>query len=64
MREIAVTTERRTQLLNITRQVEEALGETDGASAALVYVPHTTAAVTATSDPAKTAEMLYSLLCL
>ena len=46
MREIAVTTERRTQLLNITRQVEEALGETDGASAALVYVPHTTAAVT------------------
>ena len=46
MREIAVTTERRTQLLNITRQVEEALGEPDGASAALVYVPHTTAAVT------------------
>ena len=46
MREIAVTTERRTQLVNITRQVEEALEEADGASAVLVYVPHTTAAVT------------------
>ena len=48
MREIAVTTERRTQLVNITREVEEALGEQagDGGSAALVFVPHTTAAVT------------------
>jgi secondary thiamine-phosphate synthase enzyme len=48
VREIAVTTERRTQLVNITREVEEALAETDagGASAALVFVPHTTAAVT------------------
>ena len=46
MREIAVTTERRTQLVNITRQVEEALDEAGGASAVLVYVPHTTAAVT------------------
>ena len=48
MREIAVTTERRTQLVNITRQVEEALAGAggDGGSAALVFVPHTTAAVT------------------
>jgi secondary thiamine-phosphate synthase enzyme len=48
VREIAVTTERRTQLVNITRQVEEALAqeEPDGGSAALVFVPHTTAAVT------------------
>ena len=46
MREIAVKTDRRTQLLNITRQVAEAIGEADSASAALVFVPHTTAAVT------------------
>jgi secondary thiamine-phosphate synthase enzyme len=48
VREIAVTTERRTQLINITKQVEEALGEAtpDGTAAALVFVPHTTAAVT------------------
>ncbi len=53
MREIRLTTERRTQLVNITEQVREALGEADGA-AALVYVPHTTAAVTINEhlDPA------------
>ena len=46
MREIAVKTERRTQLVNITAQVEDALEVGDDASAALVFVPHTTAAVT------------------
>ena len=47
MREIAVSTERRTQLLNITRQVEEALAEAGrDAAAVLIFVPHTTAAVT------------------
>ena len=46
MREIALRTERKTQLLDITEQVEQALGETNGAAAALVYVPHTTAGVT------------------
>ncbi len=53
MREIRLRTERRTQLLDITRRVEEALGEADG-SAALVYVPHTTAGVTINehADPA------------
>ena len=45
MREITVTTERRTQLLDITRQVREALDGLTGA-AALVFVPHTTAGVT------------------
>ncbi len=45
MREITVTTERRTQLIDITRQVREALDGLSGA-AALVYVPHTTAGVT------------------
>ena len=46
MREISLKTERKTQLVNITRQVEAALGDTNGAAAALVYVPHTTAGVT------------------
>ena len=46
MQEISLSTERRTQLVDITRQVEDALDGADGASAALVYVPHTTAGVT------------------
>lgn len=54
MREIRVTTERRTQLLDITGEVREALGDLSGAAAALVYVPHTTAGVTIQehADPA------------
>ena len=46
MQEIILTTDRRTQLIEITELVREALGDTDGAAAALVYVPHTTAGVT------------------
>jgi len=46
VQQFSLKTERRTQLVQITEQVQEALGETDGASAALVYVPHTTAGVT------------------
>ena len=46
MHEISLKTERKTQLLNITDQVQAALGEPNGAAAALVYVPHTTAGVT------------------
>ena len=46
MREIQVTTERKTQLLDITAQVREAVGFDAEGSAALVYVPHTTAGVT------------------
>lgn len=46
MQEIRLRTERRTQLLDITKQVQAALGEPEGAAAALVYVPHTTAGVT------------------
>ena len=55
MQEIRLKTERHTQLVDITDQVQHALGETNGAaSAALVYVPHTTAGVTINehSDPA------------
>jgi secondary thiamine-phosphate synthase enzyme len=44
VREIQVQTERKTQLVNITEDVRGAL-EADGAAAALVYVPHTTAGV-------------------
>jgi len=41
-------------LVDITRDVQEALEGADGASAALVYVPHTTAGVTINehADPA------------
>ena len=46
MQEIAITTERKTQLVNITEQVQAALDDPNGAAAALIYVPHTTAGVT------------------
>jgi len=54
VQELRVKTERRSQLVDITREVEEALGELNGATAALVYVPHTTAGVTINehADPA------------
>ena len=54
MREIGLRTERKTQVVDITRDVQEALDGADGASAALVYVPHTTAGVTINehADPA------------
>ena len=45
VREIQLTTERKTQLLDITGGVREALGSEAQGSAALVYVPHTTAGV-------------------
>ena len=50
MREISLRTERRTQLLDITEQVEQALNGANGAAAALIYVPHTTAGVTINED--------------
>jgi secondary thiamine-phosphate synthase enzyme len=46
VREIDLQTERKTQLVNITDDVRAALGGNGEASAALVYVPHTTAGVT------------------
>jgi secondary thiamine-phosphate synthase enzyme len=46
VREIDLSTDRKTQLVEITREVEAALNGADGASAALVFVPHTTAGVT------------------
>jgi secondary thiamine-phosphate synthase enzyme len=53
--EISVQSERRTQLIDVTDDVREAVsGELAGASAVLVYVPHTTAGVTINehADPA------------
>ena len=50
MHEISLKTERRTQLLDITSEVEKALNGANGAAAALVYVPHTTAGVTINED--------------
>jgi len=50
VREISLHTERRTQLVEITPLVEQALNGVDGAAAALVYVPHTTAGVTINED--------------
>ncbi len=44
MHELTLTTERRTQLLEITEQVRRAAAGASG-SALLVYVPHTTAGV-------------------
>ena len=54
MREISLRTERRTQLVDITEEVSRALESANGAAAALVYVPHTTAGVTINegADPA------------
>ncbi|MHB8643566.1 MAG: secondary thiamine-phosphate synthase enzyme YjbQ [Gaiellaceae bacterium] len=54
MQEIRIRTERRTQLLDITRKVEAALDGAGDASAVLVFVPHTTAGVTINehADPA------------
>ena len=54
MREIRLHTDRRTQLVDITALVREALSDANGAAAALVYVPHTTAGVTINehADPA------------
>ena len=53
MKELRINTARRTQFLDITRDVREAVNG-DGGSAVLVYVPHTTAGLTINehADPA------------
>jgi secondary thiamine-phosphate synthase enzyme len=54
MREIKIRTDRRTQLLDITGEIQGALDGSGDASAVLVFVPHTTAGVTINehADPA------------
>ena len=64
MPEISVQSERRTQLIDVTTQVREALSaELGGASAVLVYVPHTTAGVTINehADPAVARDLEVAL---
>jgi secondary thiamine-phosphate synthase enzyme len=53
-RDFEVRTERKTQAIDITRDVRAALAGAADASAALVYVPHTTAGVVVQehADPA------------
>jgi len=45
LREIEVRTERRTQMLEITAAVREAIGDPGDAAAAVLWIPHTTAGV-------------------
>src|SRR5262249_41636973 len=45
VRELRITTDRHTQLLDITGEVRDAVDDASG-SAVLVYVPHTTAGLT------------------
>jgi secondary thiamine-phosphate synthase enzyme len=54
VRELSIRTERHTEVVDITGRVQEALDSANGATAALVYVPHTTAGVTINehADPA------------
>lgn len=63
MRQFTVTTERRTQIVDVTAEVREALGAPDGATAALVYVPHTTAGVVINegADPAVARDLEMAL---
>ena len=53
MKTLTLRTERQSQLVDVTRLVQEAVAGEDG-SAVLVYVPHTTAGVTINehADPA------------
>ncbi len=58
MRELSFATERKTQLIDITDRVREAV-DGAGGTAVLVYVPHTTAGVTINEkiDPALVADL-------
>ena len=58
MHELSLTSERKTQLIDITSHVEDAVDGKDGA-AVLVYVPHTTAAITINEkiDPVLVADL-------
>ena len=63
MQEIRLKTSRRTELLEITTQVQDVLNGAGDASAALVFVPHTTAGVTIQehADPAVAADVEAAL---
>jgi secondary thiamine-phosphate synthase enzyme len=61
--ELTLTTDRRTQVIDITAAVREALGNADSAAAALVYVPHTSAGVVVQehADPAVARDLEMAL---
>jgi secondary thiamine-phosphate synthase enzyme len=63
MRRVSLRTERRTQLVEITRLVQDAVEAGDDAAAVLVYVPHTTAGVTINerADPAVARDLELAL---
>jgi secondary thiamine-phosphate synthase enzyme len=63
VREITIRTERHTEVVDITARVQEALDAANGAAAALVYVPHTTAGVTINehADPALKSDLENAL---
>ena len=63
MREIKLKSERRTQLVDITQEIQQALDGVNGASAVLIYVPHTTAGVTIQehADPAVARDLEVAL---
>jgi secondary thiamine-phosphate synthase enzyme len=63
VQEIRLKTTRRTELLEITTQVQAAVNGAGEASAALVFVPHTTAGVTIQehADPAVAADVEAAL---
>jgi secondary thiamine-phosphate synthase enzyme len=45
VREFTVTTERRTHVVDVTSRVRDAMPSTGGSTAAVIYVPHTTAGI-------------------
>jgi secondary thiamine-phosphate synthase enzyme len=61
--EIRLRSERHTQLVDITAKIQDALADANGASAVLVYVPHTTAGVTIQehADPAVARDLEVAL---
>jgi secondary thiamine-phosphate synthase enzyme len=64
--ELRIATERHTQLVDITARVRDVVRDAGGASAVLVYVPHTTAGLTINehADPmvARDFEMALEML--
>ena len=63
MRDFTLTTERRTQVIDVTAKVKGTLAGAQGASAALIYVPHTTAGVVIQehADPAVARDLEMAL---
>lgn len=54
MSEFTLETTRRTEVVDVTAEIRDALGKPDGAAAAVIYVPHTSAGVVVQeyADPA------------